>query len=50
MSANVDFCTARAESLISPYDVAADSACMPFYLFVVGKNGKWKKIRTQAKL
>jgi len=50
MSANVDFCTARAESLISPYDVArtADSACI--YLFVVGKNGKWKKIRTQAKL
>jgi len=20
-------------------------ACMPFYIFVVGKNGKWKKVR-----
>jgi len=25
-------------------------ACMPFYIFVVGKNGIWKKIRTQANL
>jgi len=53
----VDFCTAKAESLISPYGVArtAYSACVPFCLFVVGKNGCWKKwkmekIRTQAKL